>query len=104
MCPAAMDFFVGQADFSQESWADFKENRGGTAEKAPPFGHVDSFQTRPKLIMLCHDTTAHYAIFVSGLQEEILKYGSKKRMISGQFYFISNTCLPNGIFCDILFL
>lgn len=39
--------FAGQGDLTREYFVYFKENQRGTAEKAPPFGRFDIFQTRP---------------------------------------------------------
>ena len=45
--PSGEGFFRWASRFFAGILTDFKENRGGTAEKDPPFGYVDIFQTRP---------------------------------------------------------
>ncbi|MCI8537176.1 MAG: hypothetical protein HFF18_00715 [Oscillospiraceae bacterium] len=49
MCPTARNFFVWQTIFSQESKKISRKNCAAQAEKGPLLGHVDMFQTRPKL-------------------------------------------------------
>ncbi len=47
MYPAARDFFARQGDLTQQSFVDCKENQRSMAEKDPPFGYIDMFQTWP---------------------------------------------------------
>ena len=46
-CPAARDFFSNQGDLTQPYFVYPQENPRRVAEKDPPLGHFDIFQTRP---------------------------------------------------------
>ncbi len=48
ICPAARNFSAGQGDLAQEYFVYFKANQRGSAEKGPPIGRVDNFQTSPR--------------------------------------------------------
>ena len=49
MCPAARDFGPLASNFDPGILADFKEKLRRPGAKDPPVGHVDMFQTSPKL-------------------------------------------------------
>jgi hypothetical protein len=48
MCPTARDFFARQGDLTRQYFVYCKENQRGMAEKEPPSGLIDMFQTRLK--------------------------------------------------------
>ena len=62
MCPTARDFFARQGDLTQQYFVYCKENQRSMAEKDPPFGHVDIFQTWPRSTAY-HFVNCSYHIF-----------------------------------------
>ncbi len=52
ICPTARDFFVRQGDLTQQYFVYCKENQHSMAERDPPFGYIDIFQTRPRLFRM----------------------------------------------------
>ena len=48
MCPTARNFFARQGDLTRQYFVYCKENQRSMAEKDPPFGYIDIFQTRPR--------------------------------------------------------
>ena len=48
MCPTARNFFARQGDLTRQYFVYCKENQRSMAEKEPPFGYIDIFQTWPK--------------------------------------------------------
>ncbi len=43
--PSGKDFFAWQGDLAQKYFVYFKAKQCGSAEKGPPIGRVDNFQT-----------------------------------------------------------
>lgn len=46
--PRDENFFARQGDLTPQYFVYCKENQRRMAEKDPPFGHIDIFQTRPR--------------------------------------------------------
>lgn len=52
-CPAARDLFANQDDLTPPYVVYGREDQRGAAEKAPPIGRFDAFQTGPGVYEKC---------------------------------------------------